>query len=114
MRWGDLGWEPVGEPLPPFAHAPPAPELLVAPWVLPKDLQPRTYDILVVGELAHQLVHRCESDDPLYIELAEQTMLFNEQDQTMAWLAQIEVWVGRRLDQTRPWPTPPAPRPAAG
>ncbi len=110
MRWQPQGWEPVGDPLPPFAHAPPAPQLLLAPWVLPRDLAPRAYDVLVVGELAHQLLTKCERDDPLYIELAEQTMLFNEREQAMAWLAEIEVWVGRRLDPGREWPQPPTLR----
>ncbi|MEM7326522.1 MAG: hypothetical protein AAF531_25780 [Actinomycetota bacterium] len=108
MRWGDSGWSPVGEPLPPFAHAPPAPQLLLAPWVLPQDPPPRAYDILVIGELAHQLVTRCERDDPIYAELAEQTMLLNGREATLAWLAEIEVWIGRRLDPGRDWPAPPS------
>lgn len=106
MRHGSGGWAPIGEPLPPFAHAPPKPQLLVAPWVLPRELEARAYDVLVVGELAHQLLTRCERDDPLYLELAEQTMMFNEQEQALAWLAEIEMWVGRRLDPGRDWPLP--------
>jgi hypothetical protein len=37
-------------------------------------------------------------------------MLFNEREQAMAWLAEIEVWVGRRLDPGREWPQPPTLR----
>ena len=105
LRYDDGRWAPVGEPLPPFAHAPPDPRLPVAPWVLPRDLAAREADVLVVGELAHQLLVRCQRDDPLYLELAEQTMLLRDHDETMAWLAQIELWVGRRLDPDQPWPT---------
>jgi hypothetical protein len=106
LRHGETGWMPVGEPLPPFGHAPPAPQLLLAPWVLPKDLEPRAYDVIVVGELAHQLLTQCQPDDPIYVELAQQTMMFAEQAHVVEWLAQIEVWVGRRLDPGAEWPLP--------
>lgn len=106
MRFRDGGWHPFGEPLPPFAHAPPAPQLLLAPWVLPNDPSPQQYDVIVVGELAHQLLTRCEPDDPIYLELAQQTMLFAEHDDVMAWLETVEVWVGKRLDPGTDWPTP--------
>jgi len=106
FRHDETGWLPVGEPLPPFAHAPPAPQLLLAPWVLPKELAPRTYDVIVIGELAHQLLTRCEPDDPIYLELAQQTMMFAEQEDVMDWLAQIEVWVGKRLEPGSDWPLP--------
>ncbi len=108
MRHDGTGWSPVGEPLPPFAHAPPSPSLLIAPWILPKELAPRPYDVIVVGELAHQLMARCPEDDQAYLDLAQQTMLFQDPDVVMAWLAEIELWIGRRLDQQRPWPEPPA------
>lgn len=116
LRFDDGRWQPVGEPLPPFAHAPPDPTLPVAPWVLPRDPAPAAADVLVLGELAHQLLVRCQPDDPLYAELAEQTMLFRSPEETMAWLAEIELWVGRRLDPGKPWPTglptgPAAPSP---
>lgn len=106
LRFSDGRWNPLGEPLPPFAHAPPDPSLYVAPWVLPGDLGTREGDVLVIGELAHVLMVRCERDDPLYLELAEQTMLFRGHEETMAWLEQIELWVGRRLDPDRSWPEP--------
>ncbi len=106
FRFDDGRWGAVGEPLPPFAHAPPDPSLFVAPWVLPGDLGTREGDVLTVGELAHVLMVRCERDDPLYLELAEQTLLFRGREETMAWLEEIELWVGRRLDPDRPWPEP--------
>jgi hypothetical protein len=105
MRFSGKRWEPVGDPLPPFAHAPPDPNLMMAPWVLPIELGTEPGDVLVVGEIAHQLMVRCERDDPVYVELAEQTMLFRDHDETMAWLALIEVWIGRRLEPGLPWPT---------
>lgn len=105
LRFDGARWQPVGEPLPAFAHAPPNPSLLVAPWVLPREPSPREADVVVVGELAHQLLVRCRRDDPLYLELAEQTMILRSHDETMAWLAEIELWVGRRLESGRPWPT---------
>ncbi|MEM9565834.1 MAG: hypothetical protein AAGA93_24650 [Actinomycetota bacterium] len=108
MRFDGDRWVPVGEPLPPFAHAPPNPSLYVAPWVLPGDLGTEVGDVLVIGELAHVLMVRCERDDPLYLELAEQTMLMRSYEDTMAWLEQIELWVGRRLEPDRPWPVPRA------
>ena len=114
LRFDGERWEPLGEPLPPFAHAPPDPMLLVAPWVLPRDLEAREADVLVIGELAHQLLVRCQRDDPLYLELAQQTMLLRDHEETMAWLAQIELWVGRRLDPDRPWPTALPSGPGAG
>lgn len=104
MRFDDGRWTPVGDPLPPFQHAPPDQNLVVAPWVLPCELAAITGDVLVVGEVAHQLLTRCARDDPVYVELAEQTMLFHSYDDTMAWLALVEVWVGRRLEPGRPWP----------
>lgn len=110
LRFTDGRWLPVGEPLPPFDHAPPNPTLYLAPWVLPKDLEPGAGDVLAIGELAHVLMVRCESDDPLYLELAEQTLLFRGHEETMAWLEQIEVWVGRRLEPGETWPEPRASR----
>lgn len=98
LRHDGERWSPVGEPLPPFDHAPPDPTLAVAPWVLPRFLGARADDVVVVGELAHRLLVRCEADDPLVAELAEQTMVFRSPAETMAWLAEVEVWVGRRLD----------------
>ena len=106
LRHDGCRWEPVGEPLPPFRHAPPAPTAIVAPWVLPRELGPRANDVVVIGELAHQLVVRCLEDDPAFIALVQQTMLFHEPAAVAAWLAEIEVWMGRRLDQGRPWPLP--------
>ncbi|MEM8925801.1 MAG: hypothetical protein AAGD35_20040 [Actinomycetota bacterium] len=103
---GDDGWAPVGEPLPPFDHAPPAPSLALAPWVLPATLEPRAFDVVVVGELAHQLLGRCDPDDEAVIRLFEQTALLHGPEAAAAWLAEVEVWLGRRLDRT-PWPRPP-------
>lgn len=105
MRFEEGRWRPVGEPLPPFDHAPPNPGLVLAPWVLPRTPAPRGADVVVVGELAHQLVARCEPDDPLYVELAHQTMILRSYEETLAWLDEIELWIGRRLEPRRPWPT---------
>ncbi len=52
------------------------------------------------------LMVRCQTDDPLYTELVEQTMWFMDLDDTMAWLAGIELWVGRRLEPEARWPEP--------
>lgn len=103
-------WQPVGDPLPPFAHAPPDPNLLVAPWVLPREPAPRSGDVVAVGEVAHALLARCERDDPVYTELAEQTLMFHPLDEVRAWLDTIEVWIGRRLPSGTPWPEPPPGR----
>ena len=105
MRFADGVWGPIGDPLPPFSHAPPDPGLMVAPWVLPRNPAPCGGDVLVIGELAHQLVSRCDRADPFYVELAEQTMLFRSYEETVAWLDDIEMWIGRRLQPGRPWPT---------
>ncbi len=105
MRFVDGAWRPIGDPLPPFSHAPPDPGLIVAPWVVPAEPAPQGADVIVIGELAHQLMTRCERDDPLYAELAEQTMIFRSYEETVAWLDEIELWVGRRLEPGRPWPT---------
>lgn len=105
MRFVDGAWRPVGDPLPPFEHAPPDPTLVVAPWVLPREPPAEPGDVLTIAEVAHQLLARCERDDPVYIELAEQTMLFRSYDDTMAWLSEVEVWIGRRLVPGLPWPT---------
>ncbi len=102
-------WLPVGEPLPPFQHAPPSPQQPIAPWVLPGDLEPRAFDVVVVGELSHQLLERCGEDDIAYQQLVQQTLLFAEPADAWAWLASIEVWFGRKLSPDRDWPTPPAP-----
>lgn len=106
MRHDDERWAAIGEPLPAFRHAPPTPSLPLAPWVLPTELGPRAFDVVVVGELAHQLLARCEADDPAVTQLVEQTLLFHPVDEARAWLAAVEVWLGRRLDPDRPWPTP--------
>ncbi|MEM9713885.1 MAG: hypothetical protein AAGA17_16825, partial [Actinomycetota bacterium] len=70
-------WAPLGEPLPAFDHAPPTPTLQLAPWVLPAELGPQAFDVVVVGELAHQLLGRCEPDDVAVQQLAQQTALFH-------------------------------------
>ncbi|MEL7157256.1 MAG: hypothetical protein AAFN30_11720 [Actinomycetota bacterium] len=100
-------WRVVGDRLPPFPHAPPTPQRPIAPWVLPREPAPRARDVVVVGELAHQLLERCPEHDPAYEQLVQQTLLFNEPDAARAWLASVEVWFGRRLDPSRPWPTGP-------
>lgn len=102
-------WLPVGEPLPPFQHAPPSPQLAIAPWVLPRDPAPRPFDVVVVGELCHQLLDRAGEEDPAYLQLIDQTLLFADAADAWAWLGSIEVWFGRRLSPDRAWPTPPRP-----
>ncbi|MEO1060863.1 MAG: hypothetical protein AAFZ07_05550 [Actinomycetota bacterium] len=106
LRHDGERWSTVGEPLPPFEHAPPTPTLQFAPWVLPRELEPAAFDVVVVGELAHQLLGPCADDDPAVTQLVEQTLLFHPADEVAAWLAGVEVWIGRRLDPDRPWPTP--------
>jgi hypothetical protein len=108
LRWDGTTWQPLGEPLPAFEHAPPMPQLPFAPWVLPRELACRAFDVVVVGELAHQLMAQCAPDDEAVETLLDQTMLFLEPDEAMRWLVQVEVWIGRKLDQSRPWPAPPA------
>jgi hypothetical protein len=108
MRWDGARWTPVGEPLPAFEHAPPMPQLPFAPWVLPRDLHPQAFDVVVVGELAHQLMAQCAPDDDAVVALADQAMLFLEPEDVMRWMMQVEVWLGRKLDPSRPWPAPPA------
>ena len=98
-------WQPVGDPLPPFAHIPPDPDRLLAPWAVPREPAPEAGDVLSLGDHAHQLMVRCDADDPLYVELARQTMVLHSYEETAAWLSEIEVWIGRRLDPGRPWPT---------
>lgn len=107
---GVSAWQPVGDPLPPFAHAPPDPNLPVAPWVVPRDPSPRSGDVIAIGEVAHLLLARCERDDPIYEELAHQTLLFHTAEDVHAWLGTIEVWIGRRLQPGEPWPHPPPGR----
>lgn len=107
MRHDGERWAPIGEPLPAFEHAPPMPDLPLAPWVLPADPAPRVGDVVVVGELAHQLLTRCPPDDVAVTQLVEQTLLFHPAEDAAAWLAQVEVWLGRRLDPDREWPLPP-------
>jgi hypothetical protein len=106
LRYQDGEWRPIGEPLPAFEHAPPTPQLLLAPWVLPRDLEVEALDVVVVGELAHQLVGRCTPDDPAVQQLAQQTMLFHGAEAAATWLSQVEVWMGHRRDPGRPWLTP--------
>ncbi|MEM9714574.1 MAG: hypothetical protein AAGA17_20295, partial [Actinomycetota bacterium] len=77
-------------------------------WVLPAELGPQAFDVVVVGELAHQLLGRCEPDDVAVQQLAQQTALFHPVDEARAWMATVEVWIGRRLDPAQPWPEPPA------
>jgi hypothetical protein len=108
MRHDGERWCAVGELLAPFEHAWPMPQLLFAPWVLPRELGARVHDVVVVDELAHQLMMRCADDDPAVSRLAQQTMLFHDVAETIAWLGQIEVWMGRRLDPTKAWSAPPA------
>jgi hypothetical protein len=108
LRYDGERWRPVGDPLPAFEHAPPTPQLPFAPWVLPRALAPRAFDVVVVGETAHQLLARCADDDVAVESLAAQSMLFYEPHEVMRWLTGIEVWLGRRLEPDRPWPPPPA------
>ena len=105
MRFEDGDWRAVGDPLPSFAHLPPDPDRLLAPWALPRVPAPKAGDVLAFGRHAHQLMVRCEPDDPLYLELAGQTMVLHSEEQTIAWLNEIELWIGRRLDPGTPWPT---------
>jgi len=107
LRHDGSGWQPVGEPLPPFEFAPPNPQLPFAPWVLPRELQPQPFDVVVVGEIAHQLMARCAEDDEVVEELATAAMIFHEPHEVMRWMTEIEVWLGRRLDPELPWSLPP-------
>lgn len=112
MRHDGQRWVPVGDPLPAFAHAPPSPELALAPWVLPADPAPRSGDVVVVAEISHQLLAPCPPDDVAVTRLVEQTLLFHPPEAAAVWLAGVEVWLGRRLEPGRAWPLPPAaPRP---
>lgn len=107
LRWDGQHWGTVGDPLPAFEHAPPTPQLPFAPWVLPIELGAAAYDVVVVGEIAHQLMIRCAEDDEVFEQLANQAMLFFEMHEVMRWLTEVEVWMGRRLDPTQPWSPPP-------
>lgn len=75
--------------------------------MLPRALGPRPYDVVVIGELAHQLMARCADDDPAVEALVAQTLLFHGPEETAVWLSEIEVWIGRRLGPKSPWPEPP-------
>ena len=75
--------------------------------MLPRSLGPRPYDVVVIGELAHQLMARCADDDPAVEGLVAQTLLFHDPEETAAWLSEVEVWIGRRLGPQSPWPEPP-------
>ena len=105
MRHDGAVWQQVGEPMPPLAHIPPDPARLLAPWAVPCDPAPEAGDVLSLGDHAHQLMVRCDADDPLYVELERQTMVLHSSEETAAWLSEIEVWIGRRLEPGRPWPT---------
>ena len=108
MRWDGQRWATIGDPLPAFEHAPPTPTLPFAPWVLPIELGAAAYDVVVVGEIAHQLMIRCAEDDEVFEQLANQSMMFFELHEVMRWLTEVEVWMGRRLDPAQPWSPPPA------
>jgi len=110
FRYDGDRWEALDEPLPGFAHAPPAPQQLFAPWVLPRTLDPQPGDVLVWGEHAHQLLAPCGPDDPAVDALVQQTMLWVEPDEAVAWLQQVAVWLGRLLTPGRDWPLPPDPQ----
>jgi hypothetical protein len=99
-------WLPVGDPLPPFAHAPPALGVEIAPWVVPRELGARSRDVLILGEQGHQLLTPCPPDDGAYQQLYEQASLFHGPQEAQRWLAAIEVWIGRRLASDERWPTP--------
>lgn len=102
-------WLPIDEPLPGFSHAPPTPQQIFAPWVLPRALTPRAGDVITWGEYAHQLLAQCGPDDPAVEQLAQQTLLWHEPAEAAAWLQEIEVWLGRLLESGRDWPLPPRP-----
>jgi hypothetical protein len=91
-------WQAVGDPLPSFAHAPPRPNEPFAAWILPRSLEPRTGDVVVVGEVAHRLLAPCPPDDPAYDEVLTQTSALYSAPEVAQWLAMVEVWLGFRLD----------------
>lgn len=107
FRHDGTAWQPIDEPLAAYGHAPPAPQLAYAPWVLPASIEARVGDVVTWGEHAHRLLARCGPDDPAVEHLAAQTMLWHELDEAVAWLNQVEVWMGQLLDGGRPWPLPP-------
>lgn len=107
FRHLDGRWTPIGDPLPAFAHAPPAPAQPFAPWVLPRDPAPLPYDVVVIGEYAQQLLAPCDADDPAVVSLAEHTSMLHGVEAATTWLAGVTVWLGRLLEPDREWPTPP-------
>jgi len=106
FRFTDDGWQPFGDPLPPFAHAPPDPGRPLAPWVLPRELDPQQWDVVVVDEQVHQLMVPLGADDDAVQALWHQTTALHTAAEAREWFAQITVWLGRRVEPGRPWPEP--------
>jgi len=103
----DGHWRPVGDPLPAFAHAPPDPRRVLAPWVLPHELQPAAGDIIAWAEQAFRLLTRLEADDEAVQTLWRQTTALHSHEDTQRWFATIEVWMAHRLSDGTTWPDPP-------
>lgn len=97
MREIDGRLEPVGDPLPPFDHAPPSPNREMAPWILPRELATRPGDLVVIGEVAHRMLAPMPPDDPAVQDLWDQTALLHGVEATRAWFAEVEVWLGMKL-----------------
>ena len=74
--------------------------------MLPAEPEPRPFDVVVVGESAHQLIARCEPIDPAVVQLWEQTALLHGPEAATEWLRHVVVWLGHRLGGDRPWPVP--------
>lgn len=86
----------------------------IAAWVLPIAVEARIGDVVVWQEVAHQLIGHCGPDSPEVHTLAAQTMALHGADETSAWLAVVDVWVGRRLKPEQDWPMPPETMPPDG
>lgn len=78
----------------------------MATWILPRHIA-RVGDVVVWGEHAHQLLAPVGSEEPGAQAVHQQAQLFMEPEELAQWLSSIELWLGFRLDGTRPWPVPP-------
>ena len=97
FRSTDRGWEPIGDQLPTWEHAPPRPNDPMAVWVLPAGEGYEQGDVIAFAETGHQLIAAVPRTDVAWGEVIHAASLLHEQDEVRRWAANIELWLCRRL-----------------
>lgn len=93
FRQSDAGWQPIGDLLPEWEHAPPRPHEPMSVWVLPNDQGYAVGDVIAFAETAHRLLSPVPKGDAAWAEVIDAASLLHEADHVREWLGWIELWL---------------------